>query len=205
VRAHEAVGEDVKIMGRRSGDSVRLTVAAAVVGEEVAGIDEYVEVKESVRRLVEENSHELFEEVEVAVNAADDIAEGEVYLTVTGLSLESGDDGAVGRGNRTNGLITPNRPMSIEAVAGKNPVTHVGKLYNVLARRAAERISDEDDADGYAEVSLLSEIGRRVYEPACVEVVTTASEDAAVRAVRDELGRLDELTEEVIEGDVRLF
>lgn len=205
VRAHEAVGEDVKIMGRRSGDGVRLTVAAAVVGEEVAGIDEYVEVKESVRRLVEENASEQFEDVRVAVNTADDIDEGEVYLTVTGLSVESGDDGAVGRGNRTNGLITPHRPMSIEAVAGKNPVTHVGKLYNVLTRRAAERVSDADGTDGYAEVSLLSEIGRRVDEPACAEVVTTAPEDAAVRAVRDELGRLDELTEEVIEGDVRLF
>ena len=45
-----------------------------------------------------------------------------------------GDDGQVGRGNRANGLITPYRLMSIEAAAGKNPVTHVGKLYTVLTR-----------------------------------------------------------------------
>jgi len=31
-----------------------------------------------------------------------------------------------------HGLITPYRPMNMEATAGKNPVTHVGKLYNIL-------------------------------------------------------------------------
>ena len=52
---------------------------------------------------------------------------------MTGTSAESGDDGGTGRGNRANGLITPNRPMTMESLAGKNPVTHVGKLYNLLA------------------------------------------------------------------------
>jgi S-adenosylmethionine synthetase len=50
-----------------------------------------------------------------------------VYLTVTGTSAEAGDDGEVGRGNRVNDLITPYRPISLEAAAGKNPVTHVGQ------------------------------------------------------------------------------
>ena len=75
----------------------------------------------------------------VRVNAADDLTAGAVYLTVTGTSGENGDDGQVGRGNRVNGLITPCRPMSLEAAAGKNPVTHVGKLYNVVAREIAEQ------------------------------------------------------------------
>lgn len=69
----------------------------------------------------------------MAVNTADDPDSGYVYLTVTGTSAESGDDGQAGRGNRANGLITPFRPMTLEAVAGKNPITHVGTLYNVLA------------------------------------------------------------------------
>lgn len=55
-----------------------------------------------------------------------------LYLTVTGTSAEAGDDGEVGRGNRVNGLITLYRPMNMEAAAGKNPVTHVGKLYNII-------------------------------------------------------------------------
>ena len=68
------------------------------------------------------------------VNALDDPKasdESGIYLTVTGLSAEQGDDGEVGRGNRVNGLITPSRAMSLEAAAGKNAVAHVGKLYNL--------------------------------------------------------------------------
>ncbi len=58
----------------------------------------------------------------VHVNTADDIKKKSVFLTVTGTSAEMGDDGSVGRGNRCNGLITPNRPMSMEATSGKNPI-----------------------------------------------------------------------------------
>jgi S-adenosylmethionine synthetase len=98
------------------------------------------------------------------VNAADDLAAGRVYLTVTGTSLEAGDDGQVGRGNRLSGLITPCRGMSLEAAAGKNPVTHVGKLYNVLAGRIADRLVRHA---GVLEASclLVSRIGQPVREP----------------------------------------
>jgi S-adenosylmethionine synthetase len=64
----------------------------------------------------------------VSVNCGDDFSKGSVYLTVTGTSAEAGDDGQVGRGNRVNGLITPCRPMCLEAAASKNPVSHVGKI-----------------------------------------------------------------------------
>lgn len=74
------------------------------------------------------------------MNAADDDERGTVYLTVTGTSAEAGDDAEVGRGNRTSGLITPYRPMTLEAAAGKNPVSHVGKLYNLVASRIAAAI-----------------------------------------------------------------
>ncbi len=40
---------------------------------------------------------------------------------------------AVRRGNRSSGLITPFRPMTPGAVAGKNPVTRIGKLTKAVA------------------------------------------------------------------------
>ncbi|MCS7149480.1 MAG: methionine adenosyltransferase [Caldimicrobium sp.] len=60
------------------------------------------------------------------------------YLTVTGTSAAHGDDGATRRGNRVKGLITPSRPMPMEATTGKNSVNHVGKIYNVLAKDLAD-------------------------------------------------------------------
>jgi S-adenosylmethionine synthetase len=39
-----------------------------------------------------------------------------------------------GRGNRVGGLITPCRPMTLEAAAGKNAAMHVGKSYSIVSR-----------------------------------------------------------------------
>jgi S-adenosylmethionine synthetase len=54
--------------------------------------------------------------------------------------------------------------MSIEAIAGKNPVNHVGKIYNVVASRAAEEIAEfEGVKEAY--VTLVSRIGAPLTEP----------------------------------------
>ena len=134
-----ASGEDVKVMGVRRGDRIVLTVANAIVSRYVRDRDEYLSVKDEIRNAVEELASRIASgyNVEVHVNTADVPDRGIFYLTVTGTSAEAGDDGATGRGNRVNGLITPMRPMSMEAAAGKNPVSHVGKIYNVMARLAA--------------------------------------------------------------------
>ena len=98
--------------------------------------------------------------VEAQMNVADNFELGSVYITVTGTSAEMGDDGAVGRGNRSNGLITPNRPMSLEATCGKNPINHVGKIYNLLSTEAANQIAAEVDGIGEVYLRILSQIGR---------------------------------------------
>lgn len=83
--------------------------------------------------------HDVVEKIaglqsEVGVNCRD---KGEnIYLTVTGTSIEMGDDGATGRGNRGNGLVFPHASMTMEAIAGKNPLSHEGKIYNVPAQRS---------------------------------------------------------------------
>ena len=87
------------------------------------------------------------------------------YLTVTGTSAEMGDDGSVGRGNRANGLITPNRPMSMEATSGKNPLNHVGKIYNLLSNRMAEDIVKEVEGVQQVHIMILSQIGKPIDHP----------------------------------------
>jgi S-adenosylmethionine synthetase len=140
-REHPAWGEDVKVMGVRRGDTVRLTVACAMIGRHLAHMDAYLAEKSALAGMAQDLAMECgFPACDVSVNAADDPRTNSVYLTVTGTSAEAGDDGQVGRGNRVNGLITLGRPMVLEAVAGKNPVSHVGKSYNVLAREIAETL-----------------------------------------------------------------
>ena len=201
-----AVGEDIKVLGWRTDDELRLTVAAAVVSRHVATLAEYVDVVAQVENLATRYASERTEcDVHVDVNAADDIDTETVYLTETGLSAEMGDDGNVGRGNRVNGLITPHRSMSLEATAGKNPVSHVGKLYNIVATNAAERINQELDAE-YTGIKLLSQIGAPVTEPQAIDVETTARDDDELRRlVAAELEGIDSLAREIVAGDVQLF
>ena len=162
-----ALGEDVKVMGFRHKDAIHLTVAAALVDSEVKDAKEYASVCEEVHDTLAEQAAKLTRRtVTIDVNTADDPELGRYYLTVTGCSMEAGDDGSVGRGNRANGLITPCRPMSLEASAGKNPVNHVGKIYNLLGNLIANDIVKEAGGDvREVHVRILSQIGKPVDDP----------------------------------------
>lgn len=166
-----AIGEDIKVMGSRRKDRISLTVACATIDKYVEDIDHYVQIKEQIRDEIEGIvPMHTQREVDVFVNTADNIDEGSCYLTVTGTSAEMGDDGSVGRGNRCNGLITPFRPMSMEATSGKNPLNHVGKLYNLLSREIANEIAAEVEGVKEVYVRVLSQIGKPIDDPLLASV-----------------------------------
>ncbi|WP_418285295.1 methionine adenosyltransferase [Halorubrum sp. DTA46] len=211
---HPELGPDVKIMGKREGDQIDITVAAAMVDGYIDDLDDYADAVTDVRAFVTELAEGYTDrDVNVEVNTADDYDEGSIYLTVTGTSAEHGDDGSVGRGNRANGLITPNRPMSMEATSGKNPVNHIGKIYNLLSTRIAESVTDEVDGIRDLQVRLLSQIGRPIDEPHVADAQLVTEEGVAlgdiedeVRAiVDDELANVSDVTRSVIDGDVSTF
>ena len=205
--SHPERGTDVKVMGARRGESIGLTVACAMVASEIADTDAYRRACASLQRDVAE----LAGTGDVTVNAADDVENGELYLTVTGTSAESGDDGEAGRGNRATGLITPMRPMTLESVAGKNPVSHVGKIYNIVAERIARAIVAEGEGVTGAEVFLVSRIGTPVRDPWVVHVRlrTDGELDPLAYRVeeiaRDLLARTEELAREIVGGKVPVF
>lgn len=139
------------------------------------------------------------------LNARDIVDRDELYLTYTGSSIESGDEGVVGRGNRINGLITPLRPMNLEGANGKNPVYHVGKLYNVAAGRIAQQLHER--FGGYAEVHLVSATGQLLARPwqTLIRLSRPDVDHEEVRAVlRGVLSRFPELTREIISGELLL-
>jgi S-adenosylmethionine synthetase len=161
-RSVKGTGEDCKVMGIRMGGRTQFTVADAIVSRYAKTMDEYAAIKDAIAAKTADHVSGRWDDAFVIVNAAD---KGEnIYLTVTGTSAEMGDDGETGRGNRANGLITPGRPMTLEAVAGKNPVSHVGKIYNWIAIRAAEDIARLDGVED-AYVYLVSRIGAPPDQP----------------------------------------
>lgn len=210
--AHPAAGWDFKVMGLRQASEITLTVAVAFVDRHVGGVAEYFEIKHAVQA---DLARELPRDVRLRLNALDDPGardESGVYVTVCGLSAEMGDDGQVGRGNRVNGLITPRRPMSLEAAAGKNPVSHVGKLYNVLALLMAREIQQQVEGADEVQVQLLSAIGDPVDEPqvAHVEIESQARLSAAAhRHARDIVERwlseTSRATDMILDGRVGTY
>ena len=210
-----AVGYDVKVMGFREKNTINLTVAAAFVDKYVKDHSEYQSIKEQLRSKVLDNATKLTDKkVQVFVNTGDSEAERVEYLTVTGLSMENGDDGSVGRGNRVNGLITPYRAMSMEAAAGKNPVTHVGKLYNVLSNIIAADIVKEAGGDiEEVLVRIVSQIGREISDPHVASVqaiyasgVQASKYESKIRSIVDGyLSRISDLTNQFVEGKLSVF
>jgi len=165
-KKYPAIGQDIKIMGLRDRDKITLTIACAIVDKYCAGIKEYQDymalLSEEIGKVAKKSTKR---KIVVNVNTADDIKNKSVFLTVTGTSAEMGDDGSVGRGNRCNGLITPNRPMSMEATSGKNPINHIGKIYNLLSTQIAQESVKKVDGIEEMYVRLLSQIGKPIDLP----------------------------------------
>ncbi|MFD8703765.1 methionine adenosyltransferase [Kitasatospora sp. NPDC059648] len=200
-------GSDVKLMGHFDGAKAEAILCVPQKSEHVPDRAAYLANKEEVLAECARFAEQHLPGVEITflLNARDVPEKDELYLTYTGSSIESGDEGVVGRGNRVNGLITPLRPMNLEGASGKNPVYHVGKLYNLAATRLAQRLYDETGS--YAEVHLVSATGQRLDQPWKV-LVRLAAEDPEIEKVQAQvalaLGGFPELTAELVHHGVRL-
>ncbi len=202
-------GEDVKVMGVRRKNRISLTVAMAFVDRFVKSEQDYFRKKEEI---LEEMRNFLsaygFEKVELTLNALDARGRGVdgAYLTVLGTSADGGDSGEVGRGNRPNGVIPLNRPISSEAAAGKNPVSHIGKIYNLFSHRLANVIYQKVDGLREVYVWLVSQIGRPINEPSLLLVKAISDrrgfEKEVRREVAEEFSRLGEFCEALIRGEI---
>ena len=211
------VGEDIKVMGLRENSKIILTTAVAMVSKFVDGRTTYLNVKDEIQDIITDLALKKTDrEVETFINTGDNNSsdtEKGYYLTVTGTSAEMGDDGSVGRGNRANGLITPNRPMSMEATSGKNPINHVGKIYNLLSNKMAQDISKEIEEVKQVHIMLLSQIGKPIDHPKAASAQIIVEDGSNIESVNKDvegimnnwLEDIGKITEMMVEGKIRTF
>lgn len=166
---HPETGEDIKIMGLRERNKLEVTVAMPFLAHYIKSDKAYFEKKDIIHKEMEVilRVFQEFKEINVHFNTLDEMGRGlsGIYLSLLGTSAEDADSGQVGRGNRVNGLISVNRPLGTEAAAGKNPVSHVGKIYNVLSHKIAREIYEKIEGIKEVYVFLLSKIGTPVDCP----------------------------------------
>jgi S-adenosylmethionine synthetase len=208
------IGEDIKVMAIRHDKNIELTVSCAFIDRYISDADDYVKKKSQLASRVEKTAATVSNRnINVVVNAADNVSTNSLYMTVTGTSAESGDDGEVGRGNRVNGLIAPYRPMNMEAAAGKNPVTHVGKLYNIVAQQITDALVEELDEVAEAYCYLVSRIGSPVKEPRIIDIRVSLPERGNIDAIRkpvdeivqDKLEKMDQIKQALVSGTMTVY
>ena len=202
-------GEDIKVMGLRKDNNFTYTVAMAFVDKFVKSEDNYFKKKDEIKEEIKNFLKERFElKAEIYLNTLDEKGKGEegCYLTVTGISAEAGDSGEVGRGNRVNGIIALNRPAGSEAAPGKNMVSHVGKIYNLLAFDIANKIYERIRKHNY--VWLLSQIGRPVNKPLVISIEVDNLEKGEEEIVREIIEKrfetLKDFIKDLIEGKFKV-
>lgn len=206
------VGEDVKVMAFRRNRELHLTAAVAFVDRFIDSEATYFRRKNDLHEAVMERirGKQGFSHMNVYLNTLDVAGRGlgGMYLSVTGTSAESGDSGQVGRGNKVNGVIALNRPMGTEAAAGKNPVSHVGKIYTIMTNQVAAKIHREVPGIQEIYVWMLSQIGLPIDQPkiAAAQIVLArhARRAAVERQVREmldhELANIRQLSQDLAEG-----
>ncbi len=216
--AYPESGEDIKVMGYRRNRELILTIAMAFVDRFVDNVEAYFSRKEEIREAALDavNRERLnFDKVVVDINTLDDKSRSEegMYLTVLGTSAEGADCGQVGRGNKVNGVIALNRPMSTEAAAGKNPISHVGKIYSFLTHRIAEDIYDEVPGIREVYVWLCSQIGRPIDEPLIASVQLSLVKGVSLDTIKSqvegimerELDNICDFTADLARGELSVW
>jgi S-adenosylmethionine synthetase len=180
-------GEDIKVMGLRKGTTLDLTVAMPLISRFIASEKDYFSQKGAIHSAMQQYSEQFpwFRKTSVHYNTLDQRGRGlgGIYLSLTGTSAEDADSGQVGRGNRVNGLISLNRPMGTEAAAGKNPLSHVGKIYNLLSHKIAREIYENIGGIKEVYVLLLSRIGAPIDHPRMAAARILPEKGKKVRAM----------------------
>lgn len=202
------IGSDIKIMASRIIDKIGITICVPQIANYVPNIRAYRrnlnEIKLDINNIIEKYFDS--KKASLYINTRDNFETCELYLTATGSSIESGDEGLVGRGNRVNGLITPCRPMSIEGACGKNPVYHVGKLYNIAAHQIAEKINKKTNQ--YTEVFVISQSGHLLTDP-WRTIVFLEDDKVNYKDIKtivvDELKNIPKFKELLLKGKISLF
>lgn len=201
-------GTDIKVMANKIGNNVSITLCVPQISKFVKGVMQYKKNCKFIHKFVEEKVKKEFgkENVSIFLNTRDNYETKELYLTATGSSIESGDEGLVGRGNRVNGLITNNRPMSMEGACGKNPVYHVGKLYNICAFNIAKKISAVTKR--YTEVYLVSQSGQSLTRPWKVIVKIEGDKLPKIgleKLITKELDSIPHITKALLTGKLKIY
>jgi S-adenosylmethionine synthetase len=197
-------GYDIKILGIRLKKKITLVICIPFIANFTPTFKYYEKKKKEILEIVNKKVREFLPEFEYSIHLnTKDREKGSVYLTAFGTSLDKGGCGAVGRGNRYNGLIAPMRETPIEAYAGKNPVYHAGKLYHVAAFNISKNLFLNYSLENY--INIISFNGDVIQNPSFIFVKLCKQgfglEKNIIDTINHEISHIEEYTGKIILRD----
>jgi len=204
---NEWLGSDIKIMAFRNNNDYYITICIPQIAYFVKNLNEYKNnLKKAKKEILRIANNYSIKNFELNINTRDEYDIKELYLTAIGSSIESGDEGLVGRGNRVNGVISPNKPMSMEGSCGKNPIYHIGKVYYIAANQIANNIYKKFRIEN--EVYLASQSGRYLLDPWIVVVnipTNFTKKNYLKNIIISEIKKIPQITKGILKRKFRLF
>jgi len=166
----EYVGQDIKVMLFRKGDDINITTNIPLMINSLNNFEDYQDKKKNIINELNDFLLKEFpgEKIKLSVNTLDGSKPESHYTLLLGTCSEAGEEGLVGRGNKTNGLISTCRPISMEALHGKNPVYHVGKVLTYKANQIAKKIAQKFDCHCY--VYITTRAGEDISKPSYLNI-----------------------------------
>lgn len=172
------VGQDIKVMSVRNGNTITSTLAIPQVTTHTADAKEYFDREKYLEDVLHEYAQNKIGDiaiVQVVVNTQTKGPNPRPYLVTGGSCTDFGEEGAVGRGNKTHGIISSFRPNTMEAPHGKNPTYFVGKLLGYQADLIAKTVYETLGAK--CQVVLQANLGDELFDPSKIIVSTDRDVD----------------------------
>lgn len=203
------VGSDIKVMGIRKNNLIEITSCVPLISKYVQSLDDYINKLSTIKNDIESIAYKFFPDgiINVYLNTRDNYEKNDLYLTVIGSAIESGDEGAVGRGNRSRGVIPFSRNFSMEAPCGKNPVYHTGKLFTAIGDKISKLIYEKYNLENV--IYCTSKMGDSINNPwnISVELNKIVSENIKleiVKLIKDEFANHECITKSIVFGEIKL-
>jgi len=173
------IGQDIKVMCVRKRDNIEITMCVPFFSKDTPSREIYFERKEVLYKSLYDLAINFVGDsysIELFLNTQDEMVKKDPksvghYFVISGSALDSGEEGLVGRGNRSRGIISSIRPNSLEAIWGKNPVYYVGKIYNYLADIIAKKIAEDFNCE--CSVFISSKNGDPISRPDNIFIETS--------------------------------
>ena len=206
---HPWIGSDIKVMGIRKENKIEITSCVPLISKYVKNLDDYKIKINDLKMEIELIVRDAFKNSEIVLylNTRDNYEKNDLYMTLIGSAVESGDEGAVGRGNRSRGVIPFSRNFSMEAACGKNPVYHTGKLFTAIGDVISKQIYEKYHVENV--VYCTSRMGDKIEEPWNISVelnkeLSKKEFEDIDDMVNEVIKNHQKITNEIINGNIKV-